>query len=288
MKSIIDFDLINNEVFYRGWHILDYIAHHKDLPSLEEESIKATIVDALVYKGLMDPTTQSLDFRTLSIVDDTKHFTYQEHPNVTSIPLWMKEKFRTKCVKIIGGIPISMRIASPPSSIHRCVYDPNTAVSSIFPDATFINVIYDSPTRIGYRLEETRPFVEVEINGEKYLVDVLTKRIFKSSWFKETYNMEIKSSYTISELDAEAKAEYDDDVSDDKTLSHALESLSIFPKIEHPSFAEYNYEWDLTKVTFPEAWEEAERYIEERENFFKNKDNIKGFSFMKKMTSNEE
>lgn len=50
----------------------------------------------------------------------------------------------------------------------------NTAVSAIFPDATF----YHSPTR-NKRKEEESPFVEVDIDGKLYLVDTLTKKSLK-------------------------------------------------------------------------------------------------------------
>lgn len=48
MTSLLDYDILTNEVFYRCWHILDYIAAHPDMPPLERESIEATIMEALV------------------------------------------------------------------------------------------------------------------------------------------------------------------------------------------------------------------------------------------------
>lgn len=93
----------------------------------------------------------------------------------------MKEEFRKKSIYISAGIPISIFLSKPPDKFARyCVYDPNSAVSSIFKDATFYNCYYNFPTR-GVRIEEIRPFVEVKIEGEGYLVDTLTKRILKSS-----------------------------------------------------------------------------------------------------------
>ena len=70
MKSLLNFELITNEVFYRGWHILEYIEHHPDMPPLERESIEATIMEALVSKKLIDPKKGSLDLNNLSIVLD--------------------------------------------------------------------------------------------------------------------------------------------------------------------------------------------------------------------------
>lgn len=258
MKSLLDYELITNEVFYRCWHILDYIKEHPNMPPLERESIEATIMEALVSKKLIDPTTQSLDLKNLAIVDDTDHYCYEEHPRICGIPLWMKDKFRKKAVYIIGSVPISLRLSRPPSAIHSCVYDPNYAVSSIFDDATFIEAIYDSPTRPGIRLEETRPFVEVNINGVDYLVDVLTKRILRTDWFTETFNMEIKHSSAVSAADKEAKERYNNCIQESNQLGEVIPLLESMIDTFSPSWAEYRYEFEKTKENFPEEWEKAE------------------------------
>lgn len=264
MKSLIDYEVITNEVFYRCWHILDYIAAHPDMPPLERESIEATIMEALVSKGLIDPTKQSLDLNNLSIVDDTDHYCYEKHPRICGIPLWMKDKFRKKSVYIAGSAPISLRLSRPPTKFGRsCVYDPNYAVSSIFEDATFIDAIYDSPTRPGVRLEETRPFVEVKIDGVNYLVDVLTKRILRTDWFKKEFNMDIKSSIAVSTADAEAKRRYYNSIAESNKLG---EMIPLFePLVDHvsPSMAEYRYEFEKTKENFPEEWAKAKEFEEE-------------------------
>lgn len=128
------------------------------------------------------------------------YYRYQKNPDVCGIPLWMKEELRKKCLYITGGLPASLYLSKPPSKIMRyCVYDSNTAISSIFPDVTFYNVFYNSPTR-KVRIDNDRPFVEVKIDDELYLVDSLTKRIFKSSYFKENYGFEIVSQARVSEL----------------------------------------------------------------------------------------
>lgn len=267
MKSLVDYDLLVNDVFYRCWHILDYIEAHPNMSELEKESIAATIMEALVSKKLINPQSQSLDLNNMAIVDDQEHYCYEKHPRICGIPLWMKEKFRQKSLYIIGSVPISLRLTRPPSKIFRsCVYDPNYAVSSIFDDATFIDAIYDSPTRPGVRLTETRPFVEVNIDGVDYLVDVLTKRILKSDWFKETYNMEIKSSITISKCSTKEKAKYKELTKEANQLG---EMLPLFEALIHdktPDVAEYNYEFEKTKTIFPEEWEKAEIYKKEMEN----------------------
>lgn len=270
MTSLLDYDLLVNEVFYRCWHILEYIEKHPDLPDLERQAIEATIMDALVSKKLIDPTSQSLDLQNLCIVDNLDHYKYEEHPNICGIPLWMKEKFRNKCVEITGGIPISIYLARPPRKFPRyCVYDPNTSVSAIFDDATFYNAVYTSPTR-GVRLEDTRPFVEVEINGELYLVDTLTKRILKSSWFKETYDMEIRSETTISKLAPDILQEYKKDVSERNGLGEYLALCFPMLNTEMPDFAEQRYEIEKSKELFPKEWEKCEEIQQEIEMFKNN------------------
>lgn len=263
MTSLLDYELITNEVFYRCWHILDYIKDHPNMPPLERESIEATIMEALVSKKLIDPTKQSLDLNNLAIVDDTDHYCYEEHPRICGIPLWMKDKFRKKAIHIIGSVPISLRLSRPPSQIHSCVYDPNYAVSSIFNDATFIDAIYDSPTRPGVRLEETRPFVEVNIDGVDYLVDVLTKRILRSDWFKKEFNMETKYSIKISEADEEDKEKYNKCVQESNQLGEMIPFLEPMMDIYSPDWAEYRYEFEKTKENFPEEWEKAEQLKQE-------------------------
>lgn len=264
MTSLLDYDILTNEVFYRCWHILDYIAAHPDMPPLEREAIEATIMEALVSKKLIDPTKQSLDLKNLVIVDDTEHYCYEEHPRICGIPLWMKDKFRKKSVYIAGSVPISLRLSRPPVKFGRsCVYDPNYAVSSIFEDATFIEAIYDSPTRPGVRLEETRPFVEVKIDGVDYLVDVLTKRILRSDWFKEEFNMDIKHSTTVSTADEEDKRRYYNSIAESNQLATLAAMLEPLIDKTSPIMAEYRYEFEKTKENFPEEWEKAELFKQE-------------------------
>lgn len=259
MKNLLEYEVIRNETFYKCWHILEYIESHPDMSALDKEAIKATIMDALVTKAEINPATQSLDLDNLCIVNDLEHYVYEEHPNICGIPLWMKEEFRKKALYITGGEPISIFLAKPPSKlIHYCLYDPNIAVSSIFPDATFYEAIYDSPTR-GIRLEETRPFVEVEINGELYLVDVLTKRILKSSWFKQTFNFETTFSYKISELSRKNKQKYNHQISEYCLLEAHLRLLLAMIELDEPENAELKFEVEQSKTHFPENWKKSDQ-----------------------------
>lgn len=268
MTNLLDYDVLVNEVFYKCWHILDYVEKHPDMSDLDRQAIKATIMDALVTRKLINPNTQSLDLDNLCIIDDLEHYNYEKHPNICGIPLWMKEEFRKKSLYITGGIPISIFLAKPPSKISRyCVYDPNTAVSSIFDDATFYNAFYNSPTR-GIRIEEVRPFVEVNIDGELYLVDTLTKRILKSSWFKETYDFEIKEQQTISKLNHKKKKYYGHDVSEHKGLANILPFMLPILDLNVPEQAEMKYEVEQSKIYFPDEWKSYEILQKEMENFF--------------------
>ncbi len=268
MKSLVDYELLINDVFYRCWHILDYIVAHPDLPPLERQAIESTIMEALVSKKLIDPTKESLDLQNLCICEDLNHYCYEKHPNICGIPLWMKEEFRKHSLVITGGIPISLSLAKPPSKIIRyCVYDPNTAVSSIFPDATFYQAYYISLTR-HKRIEEVRPFVEVNIDGEPYLVDILTKRILKSSWFKENFDMQVVSSQKKSELSPEKKEIYQEQTAPSNSLATMIPLYQTVLNFSAPNQAETAYELEKSKEYFPEEWKKGAIFQKEMDEFF--------------------
>lgn len=263
MKSLFDYDSLLNEVFYKCWHILEYIEKNPNMSDLDKEAIQATIMDALVTRKQIDFNTQSLDLEHLCIVDNLEYYTYEKHPNICGIPLWMKEEFRKKALHITGGSPISIFLAKPPSKdLRYCVYDPNTAVSSIFKDATFYNAIYNSPTR-GIRIEEKRPFVEVDIDGILYLVDTLTKRILKSSWFKDTYDFEILEQQTVSKLDKKRKSYYQEDICEWVNFSTTIPFMLLLLENDNPNLAEFKYEVEQSKKYFPDEWKKYEVFWNE-------------------------
>lgn len=268
MTNLFDYEVLVNEVFYKCWHILEWIEKHPNMSDLDKQAISATIMDALVTKKLVNPQIQSLDLEHLCIVNNLEYYTYEKHPNISGIPLWMKEEFRKKSLYITGGIPISMFLAKPPSKyIRYCVYDPNTAVSSIFPDATFYNAVYDSPTR-GIRIDSVRPFVEVNIDGENYLVDALTKRIFRSSWFKETYNFEIKEHQAISKFNKKKMNYYRESIKEDKKLAEFVPFVLPVLASDAPELAEMKYEVEQSKVYYPDEWVRADILQKEMDKFF--------------------
>lgn len=260
MKKLSDYEVLNKDVFYRCEHILDYIKSHPDMPFLEKEAIKATIMDALTYKNEIDRYREFLNIDNLEITDNPDDYRYEEYPFISGIPLWMKDELRKHCIHITGGIPISMFLAKPPSKIdiHRyCVYDPNTAVSSIFEDATFYNVIYTSPTR-GVKIESKRPFVEVNINGVKYLVDVLTKRIIESSYFKNNFGFDVSYELSKSDFNKKQRKNYNDQVKEENNLAiYICMAEPIFIKNTIPNFAEMNYELEKSKEVYPQEWEKS-------------------------------
>lgn len=266
MKSLFDYPFIVNELFYKGWHLFEYMEKHK-LTELDKEAIKATIMDALVYKELINPEEEFLNLESLSITNNPNDYHYTKTPNVSCIPQHIKDILRRKCVKQSASVPIMLFIAKPPSKWSRyCVYDPNYAVSSVFPEASFYECIYDSPTRPGIRLEKTRPFVEVSINGELYLVDTITNRIFRSSWFKETYNMEIKDTVRTTKLTKKQQKIYKEMCEERCILAEMIPIYKLNMELPIPDFAETNYEVEQTKKIFPEEWERAERIEEEMKN----------------------
>ncbi|HAB66071.1 MAG TPA: hypothetical protein DCE23_01755 [Firmicutes bacterium] len=264
MKLLFDYDLLVNDIFYRSEHILSYIERHPNLSSLDKEAISNTILDALVYKGLIDPTKESLDLSNMCIVNDTSHYTYNPNPNITSIPLSIKEQMRNHSIVISGSIPISVFYAKPAGAVTYCIYDMNTALSTLFPTFSFINCSYDSPTRPGIRATK-RPFLEVTINDELYLVDALTKRIFKSSWFKTKYNLTIDDIESSINFTKEQQSWYQEMTSkSDNYGSYLSISLPIMEMLSsEPKQEETIYEIERSKETFPHSFVICERINEE-------------------------
>lgn len=256
MKKIIDYEVITNETFYKGWHILEYM-EKKELTELDIEAIKATIMDALVYKGIINPEEEFLNLEELTITNNPKDYHFNKTPNVSGIPMHIKEQLRHVSIRQSAGLPVMLFIAKPPSKIGYCVYDPNYSVSSIFEDVNFLEVIYDSPTRPGVRLTETRPFIEVEINGELYLVDTITNRIFKSSWFKETYNMDIKDSLSKKDFNKKQKEAYQEMMTPEYHLASSMFVYDMTLSIPAPELAETKYEVEQAKKNYPNQTEEA-------------------------------
>lgn len=267
MKSLLDYQFIVKELFYKGWNLLEYIEKHK-LTELDKEAIKATIMDALVYKKLINPEQEFLNLEQLAITNNFDDYHYTRTPNVSCIPQHIKDILRRKCIKQSASIPIMLFIAKPPSKWSRyCVYDPNYAVSSVFEEASFYECIYDSPTRPGVRLDKTRPFVEVKINDELYLVDTITNRIFKSSWFIKKYNMEIKDIVRTTSLTKKQRELYQDMCEERCSLAEILPIYKLNMELSMPDWAETKYEVEQTKTTFLEEWKKLEQIEEEMKSF---------------------
>ena len=257
MKSLFEYDVLVNHTFYRSWHILEYIEKHPDMSELDREAIKATIMDALVYDGAIDPDWEYLDLDNLCISGDPAGYEYDIHPNVAGIPMWLKEEMRHKSIVQSASIPISMYLARPAAYPDAyCLYDPCYSLSYLFDEFTVYVAKYISPTR-GTKTKNSRPFIEVDLNGELYLVDVLTKRIFKSSWFKETFQMEVIDQNSLSKFNRKQRKMYRDQGQESINLATHLsfveEIRQLMPKA--PKDAEMDYEVEMSKINYPEEWE---------------------------------
>ena len=257
--SLYDYDVLVNDTFYRCFHILDYIELNPNMDSLEKDAVCATIMDSLVYTNSINPLKEFLDFDNLSITNNSNDYNYEKYPNICGIPLFLKEEFRKHSLKITGSVPISIFLSRPPSKISRyCVYDPNTAVSAVFPEATFYEMKYLSPTR-NVMTDSSRPFVEVLIGDEKYLVDILTKRIIKSSFFMENFKPQILSSISTAQMNKEQEEIYLEQISSSNRLADYL--FLTYPLIENISakdLDEIKYEVSKTKDLYPNSWFERE------------------------------
>ena len=266
-KSLFDYEFLVNEVFYRSCHILRWIEKLPNMSSLDKEAICATIMDALVYKRLINPEKEFIN--ELCITDDICDYHYEKHPFVSGIPLWLKEEFRHKSLIITGSIPVSIALTKPASKVAQyCVFDPNTAVSSFFDEFRFIIADYDSPTRLGIRAVD-RPFVEVSIDGILYLVDILTKRVFRSDMFFEKYNVGVKSSIRKSEFTEEKMAIYNEQTSikEDLGIYLSMSMLVLESLKQTDEFAEMMYEIEKSKEYYPDGWKDYEELKQHKFNF---------------------
>ncbi len=261
MKSLYDYELLLHDVFHRNWHILTYLEEHKALDALEKECISNTIMDALVYKGLIDLEKQSLDLEHFCIVEDVKHFCYQKTPHVTGFPLWLKEQLRKKSLSCSCSAPAIFMFINPCGG-NYCLYDPCITLSAFFSDFSLDDYIYDSPTRKGYRLrkEEARPFLEVRINGVSYLMDVLLKRMYQKEWFIKTYHAcrVYTRSKTEFYMKEGCKEQYFADIQEKNNFASYL-SMKVPFILPSPANSEVLYELEMSKVLFPEDWDKYEK-----------------------------
>lgn len=266
MRRLEEYEVLQT-VFYRGVHILEYIAMHPNMDSLDKEAIEATIMSALVYKKCIDPNVEFLNLVNLSI--ENSGYAYQEYPFVTGYPLWLKEEMRKRIITQTGSIPISIHAARPSGRVTYCIYDANTAMSVFFDDFSFIEADYDSPTRPGIRVEN-RPFLEVKMGKKNYLVDVLTKRFFEFEEFSNRYHLTIRNRIRNKNFTPDQQAIYQEQTADrseqySNFLAFTIPMLDAFRS--YPKFQEYMYELDESKKVFPQAWIDADNMIKEVDAF---------------------
>ncbi len=268
MKKLEEYEVLKT-TFYRGEYLLKYIARHPDMSELDKEAIKATIMNALVYKGCIQPEKEFLDWDALAITNDKKGYPYEEYPFITGYPLWLKEEARKRIIKWSGSIPISVHAARPSGRVTYCIYDANIVMSVFFDDFSFIEASYDSPTRPGIRVEG-RPFLEVTMGEKIYLVDTITKRFFEEKEFLQRYHLEVTYRINKKNFTLEQQEIYREQTEDRKReysnfLAFSKPMLGTFSTI--PNFEEYCYELEVSKSIFPASWEEADRLIAESEAF---------------------
>ena len=267
MKRLDSYDVLNNEIFYRGMHILDYLYSNEKISDLDISAIKATILSALVERGLIDPEHEFLDLRTMSITR-TFYFgceIYNPKPFVQGFPLWMKEKIRNRSLTITGSLPVSVHTSRPAGGVHFCVYDANTAFSVIFDDFAFLIADYDSPTRAGKRATN-RPFLEADVDGTTYLFDLLTKRMFDKKEFIRRYNMEIKERVQKSKFDQRQQSLYDEQTAESTSNygTYLSLTLSMINELrQFPKMQEFIYEIEESKKYYPTAFLEVEEIKED-------------------------
>lgn len=268
MKRLEEYSVLTEQTFYRGWHILDYIRENPNMSALEWEAVKASMMVALVDTNSIDYEKEALDLEHFCITDKCEGlYCYLKYPNVCGIPLWMKRKFREKSLKISSGSPVSMFLTMP-SGVQRCVYDMNTASSVFFDDWTFYEVNYKSPTKPG-KVATERPFIEITIDGIPYLLDHLTRRIYRRDYFEKTYGFDIVYSASKSEIYACQKKRdfYEEQTSDNLRMDAALETyFTIGQFIQSPNACEYHYEVEMSKKYFPEGWQDYQEFKEAMEN----------------------
>ena len=267
MLKLKTIPLIKNDVFYRGYHVLDYIKLHPNMDELDKEALINTILDSLVSKEIINPNKQSLNIDNLCIEDNLDYYKYQEQPFVTSIPITLKELYRNICIQISGGIPSSLALAKPASQVHFCIYDMNTIFSSIFDDFSFLVCDYDSPTRKG-SIAIDRPFIMINYHNESYLVDTLTKRMFKAKEFIKRYNMVIKNEIKKSNFNKEQQQLYKEQTSSSNNITFLITFVS--PMIDNmknnPNMAEYVYEYEKVLEIYKEDVKEANQILKTIKN----------------------
>lgn len=269
MRKLSSYQVLKEDVFYRGMHILDYLYTAKDISNLDIEAIKNTILTALVEKNEINPGCEFLDLKKM-VITDIYYFgcdIYNPKPFVQGFPLWMKEKLRSRALKITGSLPVSVHASRPTSELGYCIYDANTAFSILFDDFKFLVADYNSPTRPKTRAQN-RPFLEANVDGTAYLFDILTKRMYDKKAFMKIYDMDIKESISKSEFDDNQNKLYQEQTEENSNSYGAFLAMTdsfIDMMRNNPNMQEYIYEIEKSKKYFPQAFKDAEQFKQEVE-----------------------
>lgn len=260
MKSLYDYEVLVNDTFYKSWHVLEYMEKHPNMSEEDKKAISATIMDALVYAGEIEPDWEYLDLDNGCISGDTKGYKYEIHPDVASIPMLLKDELRKKSITSTMGIPISIAMPMKIKEIEE-YYDNyssqgvkydlvnlNVALSTLFENFSFY-LIPDKDEKL-----DNRTVLEVDINGELYLIDILSRLIYKKTYIEEKLlkkSMKVsKSDFTFDQVKyLEMQGE------ESNILDFAYHFLEGY-KSNAPQDAELTYEIEKSKEIFPDKWEE--------------------------------
>ena len=270
MRELKEYPVLCDEVFYRGMHILDYLYTAKDISSLDIEAIKNTILSALVEKKEINPGKEFLNLRGMAMTS-TYFFgcnIYDSKPFIQGFPLWIKEKLRKRSLNITGSLPVSVYLARLTSDSDYDIQAANVALSIIFEDFEFIFADYNSMSNPKTRVLD-RQFLVAKVDGIDYIFDVLTKRMYDKKEFARVYEMEIKESVRKSEFNEQQKQLYANQTAEE-TDNYAEFLAMTCPFIEAmsdvPNMQEYIHEIELSKVNFPDAFENAKHFSQAKKD----------------------
>ena len=264
MKSLYDYEVLVNDTFYKSWHVLEYIEQHQNMSEEDKKAISATIMDALVYAGEIEPDWEYLDLDNCCISGDTNGYKYEIHPDIASIPMWLKDELRKKSINSTTGLPISIAMGMKAKEMkeHYVNYSAdgikydivnlNISLSSLFDDFSFY-LVPDKDEKLN-----NRSMIEVNINGELYIVDVLSKMVYKSSYMAEKKGLIISTKRSKKDFNVSQMIQYESQCTESNILDFAYHFLEGY-KSNAPQDAELTYEIEKSKEVFPEKWDKYKR-----------------------------
>ncbi len=257
LRKLESFPLLKEKVFYRGCPILAYIQNHGSLASEDIKALKATLMDALVTSRevQLDPDRFALDFDRLAIVESGQledgYYHYETTPDVMGFPHVLQEAMRHKCLQVTGGLPISVFLSLP---TEHHIEDMNRAMESLFSDFTEYNFTQQVAGKV-----KTQQLVEVRMHGELYMIDTVSKRFLKSSYFNENYEVVCNSILPKAAFSGKALRQYQQDVREVcQYASYLVMSEPLLSGLENNCiYSQFLYERKESEKNFPRAFQQA-------------------------------